>query len=91
MALRIEDGEAAWRDRSIGKGSLICAEGRLYAFGEGGEMALVAATPEAYKEHGRLEIESGPLPTYALPVIANGRLYLREQDTLYAFSIRERK
>ncbi len=90
-ALRLDDGAAAWRDRSVGKGSVIYADGRLYAFSERGEMALGEATPVAYREHGRVKIEAGPQRTYALPVIANGRLYLREQDTLYAFDIREKK
>jgi len=31
------------------------------------------------------------LPTWTHPVVAGGRLYLRDQDTIYAFDVREKK
>jgi outer membrane protein assembly factor BamB len=88
-ALRFDDGELLWRDRSVGKGSLTAADGRLYAFGQSGVLALVDATPDAYRERGRLRIEPQG-PTYAPPVVSGGRLYLRDQDSLYVFDVRER-
>jgi outer membrane protein assembly factor BamB len=89
-AMRFDTGEVAWRDRSVGKGSLVYADDRLYLFSERGVVALAEANPAGYREHGRFEIETGPLSTWAHPVVANGRLYLRDQDTLYAYDVRSR-
>ncbi|MBM3810345.1 MAG: polyvinylalcohol dehydrogenase [Acidimicrobiia bacterium] len=88
-AMKFLTGEVAWRDRSVGKGSLIFAEGHLYCFGENGEVALVEATPEGYKEKSRFRLTIGSRPSWAHPAIADGRLYLRDQDTLYSYGIRQ--
>lgn len=90
-AMKFDTGEIAWRDRSVGKGSLVYADGHLYCLSENGVVGLVEATPAGYKEKGRFRIEQGSLPTWAHPVVAGGRLYLRDQDTIYAFDVREKK
>jgi outer membrane protein assembly factor BamB len=90
-AMRFDTGEVAWRDRSVGKGSLTYADGHLYAFSENGIVGLVEANPTAYNEKGRFKIQQGSLPTWTHPVVAGGRLYLRDQDTIYAFDVKEKK
>jgi outer membrane protein assembly factor BamB len=87
-AMRFDTGEVAWRDRSVGKGSLVHADDRLYLFSERGVVALAEANPEAYKEHGRFSLETGSLPTWSHPVVSNGKLFLRDQDTIYASDVR---
>ena len=89
-AMRFDTGEIAWRDRSVGKGSLVYADGNLYCFSENGVVGLVEATPTAYREKGRFEIKQGSLPTWTHPVVAGGRLYLRDQDTIYAFDVKKK-
>ncbi len=89
-AMKFDTGEIAWKDRSVGKGSLVYADGRLYCFSENGVMGLVEATPAGYVEKGRFRIEQGSLPTWTHPVVAGGRLYLRDQDTIYAFDVRQK-
>ncbi len=90
MAVKFDTGEIAWRDRSVGKGSLVYADGRLYCFSENGVMGLVEASPTGYVEKGRFRIEQGSLPTWTHPVVAGGRLYLRDQDTIYAYDVRQK-
>ena len=90
-AMKFKTGEVAWRDRGVGKGSVTYAEGNLYTFSEGGVMGLVEATPTAYKEISRFQISPGNYPTWTPPVIADGRLYLREQDNLYCYDIKDRQ
>ena len=90
-AMKFDTGETAWKDRSVGKGSLVYADGNLYLFSEGGVVGLVEATPTGYKEKGRFKIQQGSLPTWTHPVVAGGRLYLRDQDTIYAFDVREKR
>ncbi len=90
-AMRFDTGEVAWKDRSVGKGSLVYADGHLYALSENGVVGLVEATPTGYREKGRFRINQDSLPTWTHPVIAGGRLYLRDQDTIYAYDVREKK
>ncbi|MBD0327143.1 MAG: PQQ-like beta-propeller repeat protein [Pyrinomonadaceae bacterium] len=90
-AMRFDTGEVAWRDRSVGKGSLVYADGHLYCLSENGVVGLVEATPEGYREKGRFRIPQDSLPTWAHPVVAGGRLYLRDQDTIYAYDVRQKK
>ncbi len=52
-ALKFDTGEMAWRNRSVGKGSLIYADERLYLYSEDGVVGLAEATPTEYRERGR--------------------------------------
>ncbi len=90
-AMRFDDGKVLWKDRSVGKGSLVYADGGLYCFSENGVVGLVEASPEAYREKGRFSITQESLPTWSHPVVAGGHLYLRDQDTIYSFDVREKK
>ena len=87
-AMRFDSGQVAWRDRSVGKGSVVFADDRLYLFSEQGMVGLAEANPEKYLEHGRFQIRTGSLPTWTHPVVANGKLFLRDQDALYAYDVR---
>ncbi|HXG55412.1 MAG TPA: PQQ-binding-like beta-propeller repeat protein [Vicinamibacterales bacterium] len=87
-AMKFDTGEVAWRDRSVGKGSVVSADDRLYLFSERGVVALAEASPTAYKEHGRFEIKTGSLPTWSHPVVSNGKLYIRDQDNIYAYDVK---
>ncbi|HLL75514.1 MAG TPA: PQQ-binding-like beta-propeller repeat protein [Pyrinomonadaceae bacterium] len=89
-AMRFDTGEVAWKDRSVGKGSLAYADGHLYAFSENGVVGLVEATPAGYREKGRFSIQQGSLPTWTHPVVAGGRLYIRDQDTIYAYDVKQK-
>lgn len=87
-AMDFQTGQVAWKDRSVGKGSVTFADGHLYVYSERGTVALVEASPEAYKEKSQFAIPQGSFNTWTPPVIANGRMYLREQDNLYSFDIK---
>ncbi|HKV35866.1 MAG TPA: PQQ-binding-like beta-propeller repeat protein [Pyrinomonadaceae bacterium] len=89
-AMKFDTGEIAWRNRSVGKGSLVYADGNLYCLSEGGVVGLVEATPTEYREKGRFRIPQDSLPTWAHPVVVGGRLYLRDQDTIYAFDVKQK-
>jgi outer membrane protein assembly factor BamB len=88
-ALDFTTGEVLWRDRSVGKGSLVVADGRLYLFGENGVAGLAEATRAAYRERGRFELKTSGSPTWSHPVVANAKLYLRDQDTLYCYDVKK--
>jgi outer membrane protein assembly factor BamB len=86
-AMRFHTGEVAWQDRSVGKGSLVFADDRLYLFSERGTVGLAEASPAGYREHGRFQLQTGSLPTWAHPVVSNGKLFVRDQDTIYAYDV----
>jgi outer membrane protein assembly factor BamB len=87
-AMHFDTGKVAWRDRSVGKGSMAFADERLYLFSEGGVVGLAEANPTAYREHGRFQINAGRLPTWSHPIVSGGKLFIRDQDTIYAYDVR---
>jgi len=96
MCMEFKTGKIAWSDRrSLGRGSVTCADGMLYCCAEkGGTIALVEASPKGWSEKGRLALprESGSRPSsgglWAHPVVANGRLYVRDEEFLYCFDLK---
>ena len=84
----LETGEIAWQARSVGKGSLTVADGKLFLLGERHRVGLADASPDAYTERGRFDLERIDEPAWAYPVVSNGRLYIRDQNTLTAYDVR---
>lgn len=76
------------QDRSAGKGSICVADGMLYILGEGHEVALAEATPEAYREHGRFKLKPHGKPAWAHIVVTGGKMYIRDQESLTAFDVK---
>jgi outer membrane protein assembly factor BamB len=89
-ALHFDTGKMVWRDRSVGKGSLIYADNRLYLYSENGAVGLVEANPSGYREHGRFSLSTSGSPTWSHPIITHGKLILRDQDSVYAYDVRAR-
>lgn len=85
--LELESGKVLWRDRSVGKGAVTYADGRLYVLGEGHTVGLVEASPAGYAERGRFQIADQGWPSWAHPVVSGGRLFIRNQDVLTTYSI----
>jgi outer membrane protein assembly factor BamB len=95
LCLEFTTGNVKWDDRSIGAAALCYADGRLYLHGENGEVALVEATAEAYHEKGRFKPtdppDRGASKSWAYPVVANGRLYIRDIGTLWCYDVKAGK
>jgi outer membrane protein assembly factor BamB len=87
--VELTTGKEKWNDRSVGKGSIAAADGRLYVRGEKGTVALVEAIPAGYKERGRFEQPSrSNRPAWPHPVIAHGKLFLRDDDVLLCYDVK---
>ena len=86
-AMNFDSGQVAWRDRSVGKGSVVYADERLYLFSETGVVGLAEASPTGYREHGRFEIATGALPSWSHPVVSGGKLFIRDQDRIFAYNV----
>ncbi|MDP1797345.1 MAG: PQQ-binding-like beta-propeller repeat protein [Planctomycetaceae bacterium] len=88
--LDLRSGKPAWQNRSIGKGSLVMADDKLFLRSESGPLALAAATPKGYQELGRFEQpQRANHPAWAHPVVAGGKLYIRDWDKLLVFDVKE--
>ncbi len=81
-------GELQWKDRSVGNGSVIAADGMLYVLSQRGRVALVRTTPESYQEVSRFELEPDENPRWAHPAIADGRLYIRDGDRIHCYGVK---
>jgi outer membrane protein assembly factor BamB len=86
--LEFATGNVMWRDRSVGKGTVTFADGHLYIQGENNTLGLAEATSAGYREKGRFSIPDMGLPSWAHPAISDGRLFVRNQDSLYAYDIK---
>jgi outer membrane protein assembly factor BamB len=80
-----------WQERAVGAGSLLYADGYLYVHGENGDVALVEASPDSYREKGRFtpleQPDRGRSKAWAYPVVANGRLYIRDWTSLWCYDV----
>lgn len=97
LAVEFGTGKVKWHSENFGWSSVAYADGHLYLHGINGEFGLVEATPEGYREKGRFtppnqpkKKQAGPFPegAFAYPVIADGRLYIRDLGTLWAYDIK---
>ena len=97
VAVEFTTGKVKWKAESFGWASLAYADGLLYVHGVNGDVALVEATPEGYREKGRFTPPAQPKHkqagqfaemAFAYPVIANGRLYILDLGTLWAYDIK---
>jgi len=87
-ALDFASGKMLWRDRSVGKGAVTYADGRLYMLSENNVLGLAEVTPQGYRETGRFEIPDQGLPSWAHPAVSGGRLYIRNQGLLMVYDVR---
>jgi outer membrane protein assembly factor BamB len=86
----LKNNRVAWQNRSVGKGALACADGHIYLRSEKGPIALVEVNPTEYRETGRFEQpQRSAREAWAYPVIADGKLFLRDQDLLLCYDLRD--
>jgi outer membrane protein assembly factor BamB len=82
-------GKTLWITPWHNKGSLIAADGMLYLYEEkNGHVGLVKPGPEKLDVISEFRINGGNGPSWAYPVINNGRLYLRHGNYLAVYSIK---
>jgi outer membrane protein assembly factor BamB len=86
--LEFGTGKKMWQDRSVGKGAVTFADGNLYMLSENNVAGLAEATSTGYHEKGRFTIPDQGWPSWAHPVVSDGRLYLRNQGWLGAYDVK---
>jgi len=91
ISLDLMTGKVAWggdiRNAGSGSAALMYADNRLYFRYQNGVVLLVEATPSGYSEKGSFTIPEVSHPSWPHLVVADGRLYVREQDRLYVYDV----
>ena len=90
ICVELKTGKTAWsqgRGPGTGSAAIAYADGHIYFRYENGVMALVEASPKEYKLKGTFKIPNVRDPSWPHPTIIGGKLYLREQDTLYCYDV----
>jgi len=93
--LDFKTGDVLWNEadsekRRLKKGSVAFADGRIYYRTEQGAVVLIEPSRTEYLERGRFDQPSRTgSPAWAHPVVANGKLYLRDQDTLFCYNVKD--
>jgi outer membrane protein assembly factor BamB len=83
-------GEIKWKERGAGKGSacVAAADGHIYIRYSSGDMSLVEANPAGFNQVSSFKVpHSGEMPSWAHPVIDDGKLYLREGNFILCYNI----
>ena len=95
--LDYKTGEVLWNERDsdkrrVTKGSVAFADSRIYYRTEEGSIVLIEPSRKEYLERGRFaQPERTDKPAWAHPVIANGKLYIRDQDTLFCYDVKAKR
>ncbi len=91
ICLEFTTGRVVWggdiRNSGTGSAAVMYADGRLYFRYQNGLVLLIEASPDGYKELGSFAIPEVKNPSWPHLAVSEGRLYVREQDTLYAYDV----
>jgi outer membrane protein assembly factor BamB len=87
-AIDAATGEVLWGERGLGTGSLLLAGDTLVFMRETGELTLLEATGEEYRELATADLMDGEVRAY--PALARGVLYVRDHSELKAVDLRPR-
>lgn len=92
ICIELKTGKMKWggkRGPGAGSAAVVYADRQLYFRYEDGLMALIQASPKGYKLDGKFKIPQVPGgdKSWAHPVVAGGKLYLREQDSLFVYNV----
>jgi outer membrane protein assembly factor BamB len=70
-----QSGAVKWSEKSLGKGSLMAADGKLIVLGEKGMLVVADASPAGFKPNSRAQVLGGKC--WTTPVLSNGKIYCR--------------
>jgi outer membrane protein assembly factor BamB len=91
----IKTGRQVWKDERrprTGEGwghgqILLCDDLIVGLTEETREMVLVEATPEAYRELGRIKVFTRGKKTWNNPAMAHGRIYIRNEEEMVCYDL----
>ena len=94
LCVEFATGKVKWEERAFGTAALCYADDRFYLHAENGDVGLVEVSSESYREKGRFTPPDQPKhaqqmeKAWAHPVVADGRLYIRDHDMLWCYGVK---
>ncbi len=86
--VNLAEAKVRWNRPQFGCGSTILAGDNLIVLTELGDLLLVEATPEGYREKAKARVLTAG-PCRAQIALANGRLFARDQKTLACWNLKK--
>jgi outer membrane protein assembly factor BamB len=86
--LELTTGRVKWKKFGFGKGSVALADGHLIVFSDHGTVAAALADPRQYREVARFEHSEQP-SSWTVPVIAGGRMYIRDKTRVVCYDLQK--
>ena len=93
LCVKVTTGAKEWREKGgpgSGSAAIAYADGHLYFRYQDATMALIEANPSEYKLKGKFKIATHHGESWPHPVIAGGKLYLRDQDSLLCYDVKKK-
>tara|TARA_Y100000588_G_scaffold18660_1_gene19143 strand:- start:943 stop:2157 length:1215 start_codon:yes stop_codon:yes gene_type:complete len=88
--MNLATGEEMWRERSAGKGAIVVVDNKIILRAESGPVALVELNPKAYRQISKFDQpDRTRARAWSHPVVSDGILYLKDQQTLFAYDLRK--
>ena len=97
MCVEFKTGTVKWEERSLGAGSLLVTDGRIYSHAESGDVVMFEPSAAGYREKGRftppgLPPRANPMEkAWTYPVIASGKFYIRDKENLWCYDVKAGK
>jgi hypothetical protein len=87
--IEMKTGKVRWSEDGMGAGTVTLAGDRLLVIRENGEAIVAPASPDAFRPESRMQLLPAVIRSY--PAVADGRLYVRNEKTLAAYTVAETK
>jgi outer membrane protein assembly factor BamB len=92
VCLEIKTGKIKWSQDGFQKGSLLAVGDHLIVLGERGDLALFEANPDKPVKIAKTNpFPRHPRQTWTMPVLAEGKLYLRDEDNILCLDVRAKE
>jgi outer membrane protein assembly factor BamB len=84
--VNFKTGKVQWNSEGFGAGTVTLVGDRLLIVRENGKAVTAPAVPDGFRPESRLQLLPGIVRAY--PAVANGRIYVRNENTLAAYAIK---
>lgn len=82
-----QSGKVEYKNREIGNGVIIAADGKLIFYSQRGELVLAKPGASSFEITGKARVTQGTNQHWAHPAIHGGKLYVRHGNSLIAYQI----
>jgi outer membrane protein assembly factor BamB len=85
--LDFRTGQVLWKERGFGQGTLVAADGHLFILSEDGKLAIGEARPDEFRK--KASFKFSVQRCWTMPVIADGRLFVRDEEKIVCYDLRK--